>query len=146
MPASRIPNECALSAAAMAAMPPLLQPTKRPIVFSVPSRLPVLLISWDDLESAEVAELAEQRRGGHADEIETSINLYLQPERVHMERAVTDYRGEPASQIGYAPGKFDPAESGVFGDPTLATAEKGERVLAIMRGNLLEALEQFAER
>ncbi len=108
--------------------------------------LPVLLISWDDLESAEVAELAEQHRGGHADEIETSVNLYLQPERVYMERAVTDYRSDPASQTGYAPGRFDPDESGVFGDPTLATAEKGERVLAIMRSNLLEALEQFAVR
>ena len=63
-----------------------------------------------------------------------------------MERAVTYYRGEPASQIGYAPGKFHPDQSGVYGDPTLATAEKGERALAIMRSNLLEALEQFAER
>ena len=108
--------------------------------------LPVLLISWDDLETDEVAAFSEQRRGGHADEIETSVNLYLQPERVRMERAVTDYRGDPASQIGYAPGRFTAEESGVFGDPTLATAEKGERVLAIMRSNLLEALEQFAER
>ncbi|TDI91816.1 MAG: creatininase family protein [Gammaproteobacteria bacterium] len=108
--------------------------------------LPVLLISWDDLETDEVAEFSEQRRGGHADEIETSLNLYLQPERVYMERAVADYRGDPARQIGYAPGKFTAEESGVFGDPTLATAEKGERVLAIMRSNLLEALEQFAER
>lgn len=108
--------------------------------------LPVLLISWDDLETDEVAEFSEQRRGGHADEIETSLNLYLQPERVYMERAVADYRGDPARQIGYAPGKFTAEESGVFGDPTLATAEKGERILAIMRSNLLEALQQFAER
>ena len=45
--------------------------------------VPTLVVSWDDLETAEAAALAEQERGGHADEIETSINLCLQPERVH---------------------------------------------------------------
>jgi creatinine amidohydrolase len=108
--------------------------------------IPVLVISWDDLESEEVTELSEQLRGGHADEVETSVNLYLQPERVHMERAVTDYGPERPSQIGYAPGRFESGSSGVFGDPTRATAEKGEQVLAIMRANLLEALEQFSDR
>lgn len=108
--------------------------------------LPILLLSWDDLETDEVAALTDQRRGGHADEIETSVNLYLQPERVHMERAVTDYGAGRSTQIGYAPGHFDASGSGVFGDPTLATAEKGEQALAIMRASLLEALEQFSDR
>ena len=87
--------------------------------------VPTLVVSWDDLETREAAALAEQTRGGHADEIETSINLCLQPERVHMDRAVTDY-GEPPDKDygGYRPGLFsrdpdDPrhSETGIFGDP-----------------------------
>ena len=62
-----------------------------------------------------------------------------------MDKATRDYRGEPHVQIGYAPGKFDrDTESGLFGDATLATAEKGERLLAIMQRNWLLALDQFA--
>lgn len=113
---------------------------------------PVLLISWDDLETEEVETLQEQRVGGHADEIETSIHLVLQPDLVHMDRAVTDYpqRGS-RDYSGYQPGLYsrdpdDPAYSttGLTGDPTLATEEKGRRVLAIMTSEWLKALRGFA--
>lgn len=114
--------------------------------------IPTLVLSWDDLETAEVAEFTRQKRGGHADEIETSIMLYLRPGTVQMERAITDYRGEPKEQIGYRPGLFrydaaDPAatEPGLYGDPTLATADKGRRTLELMTRNMLCALEQFSE-
>jgi creatinine amidohydrolase len=114
---------------------------------------PTLLVSWDDLETPEVEALQEQESGGHADELETSIHLFLQPALVHMERAVA---GDRASLVppgpGYRPGLFsrnpgDPAfsESGVSGDPTLATREKGERLLTIMIRQWLAALRSFAE-
>lgn len=87
---------------------------------------PTLVVSWDDLETDEYRALATQRQGGHADEIETSIHLVLQPERVRMDAAVADYGRERAEDYpGYRPGLFsrdpsDPAysETGVFGDPT----------------------------
>jgi len=102
------------------------------------------VVSWDDLESDEAASLYQQQRGGHADEGETSIVLYLRPDLVNMDAAVRDYRSEPLPQIGYRPGRFDrDTEPGLFGDPTLATAEKGEKLLALMRGNWLKALDQF---
>ena len=63
-----------------------------------------LVVSWDDLESSETDALLEQKRGGHADEGETSIILHLWPDLVDMERAVTEYRGEPKPQIGYRTG------------------------------------------
>ena len=115
--------------------------------------VPTLVVSWDDLETAEAAAVAEQERGGHADEIETSINLCLQPERVHMDRAVRDYgSAEPRDYGGYQPGLFarDPADprysdSGVFGDATLATAEKGCRVLELMTAEWLRILAGFAQ-
>jgi len=113
---------------------------------------PTMVASWDDIEPPEVEELAEQRVGGHADEMETSIHLFLQPELVDMDKAVQDYRGEGEGYPGYRPGLFsrdpeDPAysETGLFGDPTLATAEKGERALELLTGQWLEILRRFAE-
>ena len=86
--------------------------------------VPTLVVSWDDLETNAYRALETQERGGHADEIETSIHLFLQPDLVRMDRAVTDY-GRPAKDYpGYEPGLFsrdrgDPAwsDTGVYGDP-----------------------------
>lgn len=119
----------------------------------VQAGIPTLVVSWDDLETGAMRALETQARGGHADEIETSIHLALQPELVHMDKAVTDYGPAPLQAIpGYQPGLFsrdrrDPAysETGVFGDPTRATAEKGRRALAIMTEQWLKALRGFAE-
>jgi creatinine amidohydrolase len=113
---------------------------------------PTLVVSWDDLENDASRALQTQKRGTHADEIETSIHLFLQPQLVHMEKAVTDYGREPETDHpGYQPGLFsrdpkDPAysETGVFGDPTLASAEKGERALAILTAQWLKALAGFS--
>lgn len=114
--------------------------------------VPTLVVSWGDLETDEIEELAEQREGGHADEIETSINLYLQPQLVHMDRAVLDYGDRPARDYrGYAPGVLardpnDPgfSETGIYGDATLATAEKGKKALDIMTREWLQTLDGFA--
>jgi len=116
------------------------------------SRVPTLLVSWDDLETEETDRIAEQRAGSHADEIETSIMLALRPELVHMDRAVTDYHGAPAPSFpGYRPSDFsrtpgdpDYSETGIFGDPRLASAAKGRRALAIMNAQWLKALRGFA--
>ena len=114
--------------------------------------IPVLVLSWDDLETPEVDALAEQVAGGHADELETSIHLYLQPDLVHMDRAETDYGTDHGLDYpGYEPGLFardenDPefSTTGLFGDPTLATAEKGQSVLAILTRQWLHALREFS--
>lgn len=119
----------------------------------VQTGVPTLVVSWDDLETEEVALLAEQREGGHSDEIETSINLHLQPELVHMDRAVKDYGTHPRKTYGgYQPGLFsrdpgDPrfSETGVYGDPTLASAEKGRLTLEIMSREWLKALDGFGK-
>ena len=88
--------------------------------------------------------LAEQARGGHADELETSILLAIAPEQVAMERA-PDWSGQAlrgafsrddASSPGYSP-------SGVYGNPRLASAAKGRRLLAAMVEDLLAALQRL---
>ena len=119
----------------------------------VTTGVPTLVVSWDDLETDQTAAIAEQREGGHADEIETSIALHLVPHLVDMASAVSDY-GDRRKQDygGYQPGVFsrdvrDPnySDTGLYGDATLATAEKGERALEIMTEEWLRALAGFAE-
>jgi creatinine amidohydrolase len=119
----------------------------------VETGVPTLVVSWDDLDTEEGDAIAEQAMGGHGDEIETSINLYLQPELVTMELAVQDYGNRsPRDYGGYEPGRLtrdeadpDYTESGIFGDATLATREKGRRALGILTGEWLKALDGFAE-
>jgi creatinine amidohydrolase len=84
------------------------------------------------LTVAEEAEKAvrQQEGGTHADEIETSMMLYIDPSLVDMSKAVKDYH--PQGEGGLTrdpkgPGTFSP--SGVWGDATLATREKGRRVV-----------------
>ena len=68
---------------------------------------PTLVVSWDDLETEEVEAFQEQEMGGHGDEIETSIHLYLQPDLVQMEKAVKDYGNRSKQNYsGYKPGLF----------------------------------------
>jgi creatinine amidohydrolase len=119
----------------------------------VQTGVPTLVVSWDDLETDEITALQEQVVGGHGDEIETSINLFLQPDLVNMELAVQDY-GErvPQDYGGYKPGRLtrdqsDPAytASGIFGDATLATAEKGEKALAVLTREWINTLNGFSK-
>ena|SRR5688572_8068310 len=87
------------------------------------------------------ARIAEQEGGTHADEIETSMMLYIAPQTVDMRKAVKDYA--PKTRRGFSrtpdgPGHF--SKSGVFGDPTLATRAKGEQIVEAMVAGILDDL------
>lgn len=97
--------------------------------------------------------LMKQKVGGHGDEAETSMILAIEPASVKMSRAVTDYGhalSEP-STVFYTPTIFDgdprtgPDYSvmGVRGDPTLATPEKGEAILADMAAELVDGIKKI---
>ena len=119
----------------------------------VQTGVPTLVVSWNDLETEEIDALQEQQMGGHGDEIETSINLYLQPDLVNMDLAVEDYGDRSQKDYGgYQPGVLardpnDPqySESGIFGDATLATPDKGKAALDVVTREWLKALDGFAE-
>lgn len=114
--------------------------------------VPTLVVSWNDLETDESEALAEQREGGHGDEMETSINLFLQADLVDMSKAVQDYGNRGAKDYGgYQPGvitrdRNDPlySSSGIYGDATLATAEKGAAALEILTTEFLKSIDGFA--
>ena len=102
----------------------------------------VLLIG----KAAEDA-VREQKYGTHADEIETSRILYMRPGTVRMERAVADGGTPPltgpltrdrAKSGHYAP-------SGVFGDATLASWHKGERIVERAVTDLLAGIDALAQ-
>lgn len=92
---------------------------------------------------ATVRALKQQSYGSHADEMETSLMLAIAPELVDMARA----KASPVSPEGPSPGPLSPDDpslpnyspSGSFGDPTLASAEKGSRLLAAILQDLVEA-------
>lgn len=75
-------------------------------------------------------QVAEQPFGSHADEIETSMMLYIAPETVDMSKARRECSVEgpaPLVRDEKLPGTY--SESGCYGDPTLATREKGRFVV-----------------
>lgn len=89
-------------------------------------------------------ELSEQPGGTHADEIETSMMLYIAPETVDMSKAVRDWA--PKTKPGFSrtpdgPGHY--SRTGIWGDPTLATRDKGERVVEHMVSGILADIERL---
>ncbi|MFB2875634.1 creatininase family protein [Floridanema aerugineum] len=79
----------------------------------------------------------EREFGIHAGDAETSLLLSILPEQVKMENAVTEYPPEiPKDSLLSMEGKLpfawvtkDLSSSGIIGDPTTATREKGDRIL-----------------
>lgn len=97
----------------------------------------IMLTYTDILTVAGEAEkkVKQQTAGTHADEIETSMMLYIHPETVDMTKAAKDI---PASD-GPGPLTLDPnntngrySPTGIYGDATLATADKGRIVVEAM--------------
>lgn len=92
--------------------------------------------------------LLEQEHGSHADERETSILLAIAPELVRMDRARRDYGNDGAAGVFATPTimqSSDPAAAGysatgAYGDPTLASAEKGRAFLDAMIADLMAGL------
>ena len=84
--------------------------------------------------------LQQQEGGTHADELETSMMLYIDPQSVDMKKAVNDYHpgSSPLSRVPDATRTY--SASGVFGDATLATQEKGRQVVEAMVDRLVQEI------
>ncbi|HEY9868580.1 MAG TPA: creatininase family protein [Candidatus Obscuribacterales bacterium] len=81
---------------------------------------------WHDHLKPVIDRLSEEEGGSHADEIETSIMLYIAPHLVDMSEAVKDYNPDRPGPLTRDPkGKGTYSPTGIWGDPTLATREKG---------------------
>ncbi len=95
--------------------------------------------------------LFAQKLGGHGDEHETSLMLAIAPDTVRMDLAPTDYGHalEAPQTVFYVPSVFsgDPASgldysaSGIRGDATLASVEKGRASLEASAHDLIQGLQ-----
>ncbi|MEM8830251.1 MAG: creatininase family protein [Cyanobacteria bacterium P01_G01_bin.19] len=91
----------------------------------------------------------EREYGIHAGDAETSIMLSLLPEQVKMELAVKEYpQGLPKDSLLDMEGKLpfawltkELSQSGVMGDATAATREKGDRILQSVAQGWVKAIE-----
>jgi creatinine amidohydrolase len=94
---------------------------------------------------AVVKGVTQQEAGTHADEIETSMMLYIAPETVNMAKASKDYPTGtgPLTPTKGAPGRYSP--SGIFGDATLATRAKGEKVVEATVAGILKEIEALRQ-
>jgi creatinine amidohydrolase len=102
----------------------------------------------DILASGVRAEegVSKQEGGTHADEMETSMMLYIEPGIVDMSKAVKDYDPRGGRGLTRDPenleAKYSP--TGIYGDPTLATVEKGRIAVESRVGFIVEELRAFA--
>ena len=89
--------------------------------------------------------IRQQPMVGHADEIETSMLLFAGPDTVDMSKALRDF--SPAAAFGRltrrrdGPGIF--SESGIWGDATLATKDKGRAIVEAVVPSLLQEIEEL---
>ncbi len=88
----------------------------------------------------------QQNGGGHADERETSLMLAIAPHLVRMERAVKAETSPRDSRKPILSPYPDPhaehSPTGATGNPTLATAAKGQRYLAAIVDDIVRLVER----
>lgn len=109
-----------------------------------------ILLEYFDLsmlyEHPDIKKIMQQKLGTHADEIETSMMLYIKPEIVHMEKAKPELTDHPGA-LTPNPDATDKAYSatGAWGDPTKATREKGEIAVNLIKNMLKKQLAELIE-
>ncbi|MEO0801560.1 MAG: creatininase family protein [Cyanobacteria bacterium J06642_2] len=98
--------------------------------------------------AAELISAKELELGIHAGDAETSLMLAIDPERVRMDAAVTEYphqlpQNSLLSMEGALPFAWttrDLSRSGALGDATVATREKGDRLWASLAAGWVRAI------
>ena len=87
-------------------------------------------------------KIKQQSSGSHAGELETSIMLAIAPDKVNMSlaKAWTERRIRAGALVRNDKSHPNYSPDGVYGDPTLATKEKGELLLKAMLEDILELL------
>ncbi len=99
-----------------------------------------------DLEQALAAlpaDLLQQHYGSHADEHETSLMLYIAPEVVDMSLAVDD-GAEGEGRLSRVHGEGTWSASGVYGQATLASREKGRVIAGVLVQQCLAQIRKLA--
>lgn len=105
------------------------------------------LIPTTFFDSPLIEKIQQQQRGSHADEIETSMMLYISPGIVRIQKAVKDDNpkmvipGPLTRNSKTDKGIYSP--TGAWGDPTLATREKGKIITEAYVDYILKQINVF---
>ena len=108
-----------------------------------------ILLRYTDWHARmEASRGVQQQPGGnHADEIETSMMLYIDPSVVNMSIAQRDYSPSPTQpvQLTRNPtgGRGTYSPTGTWGDPSLATRDKGRVVVETTVSAIRSAIEEL---
>jgi creatinine amidohydrolase len=90
------------------------------------------------------AKVKQQEGGTHADEVETSMMLFIAPASVDMSKAVNDYHPSAKGGLTRNPnGEGSYSASGIYGDATLATWQKGEIIVRAIVDGILGEIRDF---
>jgi creatinine amidohydrolase len=112
-------------------------------------------VTYWNLITKEIQELRESQPGGvfHACEMETSMYLHLDSSKVQMEKAskdmgcpVTEFFGldfAKTNVTSYSPMFSAFSQTGVVGDPTVASSEKGKMWLDSAAERLVTLVKEF---
>ena len=88
--------------------------------------------------------IGKQEGGTHADEIETSMMLYMAPQTVDMKKAAKDYHPSEERGLTRDPkGRGVYSATGIYGDATLATREKGRVLTQALVSGILKEIEDL---
>jgi creatinine amidohydrolase len=107
---------------------------------------PVLVVDYPGLEEIAGSLCTTSPVGTgfyHADEVETSVVLAVAADLVRMERAEAAYPAMPATVGATAVDLATVSPSGVFGDPTAATAETGAAILEQLTSRAVALVRAF---
>jgi creatinine amidohydrolase len=106
-----------------------------------------IVLHYTDLTKDDPVEKKLRQSGGtHADEIETSMMLYIAPESVRMKKAVRDLNpNQPGGLTRDPQGKGTYSPTGAWGDPTLATREKGQAVTESLVSTILKDIDDLRQ-
>jgi len=100
---------------------------------------PLLMLSWYDFVDENVRAILDSAPG-HADELETSLMLFID-ESVVDKKKLRNVNFNPPQLKGYRPIVLNSASvPGQMGDSTLATAEKGRRAYALILENIKKSV------
>lgn len=111
-------------------------------------------VMWAQLAAAEIAERAQSPQYGHACEIETSVAMYLVPDRVRGDligppgtrRSVDSLTDPPNTRVDMAIWLDEWTDDGALGDPTKATPELGGEIVTVAYERALAFARRLAGR
>jgi creatinine amidohydrolase len=106
-----------------------------------------IVLHYTDLTKDDPVEKKLRQSGGtHADEIETSMMLYIAPETVRIKKAARDLNpNQPGGLTRDPRGQGTYSPTGAWGDPTLATREKGQAVVESLVTTILKDIDDLRQ-